>query len=72
MVKLLIAQLLHKQEKYEEALEILQDEDVELSEWWLQVGKLHWDLGQKNKSLMPFLKVLLADIDAFVALTGYF
>jgi tetratricopeptide (TPR) repeat protein len=57
MCKLLTAQLLHKQEKYVEALELLQVEDSLLSEWWIEMGTLYWDAGQYGKSLMPFLKV---------------
>jgi tetratricopeptide (TPR) repeat protein len=57
MCHLLTAQLLHKQEKYVEALELLQVEDSLLSEWWIEMGTLYWDAGQYGKSLMPFLKV---------------
>ncbi|KAJ3638165.1 hypothetical protein MTP99_001570 [Tenebrio molitor] len=61
MCKLLTAQLLHKQEKYVEALELLQVEDSLLSEWWIEMGTLYWDAGQYGKSLMPFLKATKLD-----------
>ncbi|XP_008195456.1 superkiller complex protein 3 [Tribolium castaneum] len=58
---LLKAQLLHKQEKFSEALEILERENCESCEWWLEIGSLYWDCGHFDKSLIPFLKATKLD-----------
>lgn len=55
---LLTAQIFHKEEKYTEALEILEKEVYDNSEWWLEIGLIYWDCGLYEKCLMPFLKVL--------------
>lgn len=53
------AKLLQKQQKFPEALQLLQsheNEKSELPEWWLLVGDLQWELGNYEKSLVPYLK----------------
>lgn len=55
--RLLLAQLLHKQEKYQEALNLLENDPVNESDWWIEVGLLYWKIEEYNKCLVPFLKV---------------
>ncbi|KAK4885213.1 hypothetical protein RN001_001484 [Aquatica leii] len=53
---LLRAQLLHRQKQLNEALELLEKNINESSEWWLEIGTLYWGLQKFEKSLVPFLK----------------
>ncbi|RZC41781.1 tetratricopeptide repeat protein 37, partial [Asbolus verrucosus] len=48
-------------QKYTEALGLLEDDDTALSEWWIEKGTLYWDAGQHEKSLIPFLKATKLD-----------
>lgn len=55
---LLKAQLLHKENKLQEAIQLLEKEDVcNVSETWAELGSLYWDLELYDKCLVPFLKV---------------
>ncbi|CAH0550739.1 unnamed protein product [Brassicogethes aeneus] len=54
---LLYAYFLYKQSKYQECIEFLEQKTFEDSEYWLQLGQIHFENNSdKTASLMPFLK----------------
>lgn len=58
VAELLNAQLLHKEGNLQQAIEVLQSEsNVDIAEWWYELGVLYWKLKKYDKSLLPFLKV---------------
>ncbi|KAJ8978706.1 hypothetical protein NQ317_015954 [Molorchus minor] len=59
LYKLLLAKLLNKQKKYKEALALLEDDPVDISEWWLEIGLSHWSVQEYKECLVPFLKVII-------------
>ncbi|XP_056637029.1 tetratricopeptide repeat protein 37 [Diorhabda sublineata] len=50
------AKLLKKQQRYEAALQILENNTPDNSDWWMEIGKIYWSIGSYKKSLVPFLK----------------
>lgn len=58
--KLNTARILRKKGEYQEALGILQSENVDKANWWFEIGLNQWQL-EKQQSLSSFIKAAKCD-----------
>ncbi|KAH1001196.1 hypothetical protein HUJ04_013439 [Dendroctonus ponderosae] len=57
--------LYRKQGKYTAAQQLIEEFTCNSTDWWIEVGLLHWEMGQFSKCLDPFLKAAKCDPSNF-------
>nr|CAH7731856.1 unnamed protein product [Callosobruchus chinensis] len=66
LTQLLEAKICVQEKKFNNALLLLEKNTPDDSEWWIEIGQVHWKMGEYKKCLMPFLKAAKCDPNNFL------
>ncbi|VEN48112.1 unnamed protein product [Callosobruchus maculatus] len=66
LTQFLEAKILIQEEKFRDALLLLETNTPDDSEWWNEIGQVYWKIGEYKKCLVPFLKAAKCDPNNFL------